>query len=69
MSINTNSIYGIYGMEYQLRAANDDFFPKKKKQTLSLWICKRTCQAAQKEREKERYTRILDQIKFYSGQS
>lgn len=33
MSINTNSIYGIYGMEYQLRAANDDSPKGKKKKT------------------------------------
>lgn len=36
MSIKTNSIYGIYGMEYQLRAANDNDFLYKEKKTLSL---------------------------------
>lgn len=33
MSINTNSIYGIYGMEYQLRAANDDFYSEEEEKT------------------------------------
>lgn len=33
MCIKTNSIYGIYGMEYQLRAANDNDFLEKEEKT------------------------------------